>query len=504
MSHRRRLAATLAAAWALSGVVIAPSAASAAGAGCSLEDDLVVGTPAEDVGSVVDAGAVTVVYGGPAGFGSAGAMMLTQETIGQVSEAGDRFGAVVTTADLIGDACSELIIGVPGEDERTGQVVVVPGSATGPGGTPMILRQGAARVAGTAEVGDTFGASLDVTSYDEDGPVRRLWVGAPFEDVGAAVDAGAVTRIELYPGPGVVESREYVQGVDGVPDVAESGDRFGAALDAVDLGFEPGRWTVIGVPGEDMGSVPDAGAVLLVGGTDDYRFFTQDTPTVPGIAEAGDRFGASVATEVGAECPSEGPGIAIGAPGEDVGSVVNAGSVTYLSAPPPIDRSRHTAVLITDGLVEPYDRFGSTLISSGGLVIGTPGENVGLVNDAGAVTVQPIGCDFEEEHQEVGRRFLVTQDSRGVPGVAERGDAFGASLGLVRSTCTSEGCCGGAVVVGAPGESVGRIPAAGAVTLFTRFPTKSTAAVSCGLTQSSAGVPGASEAGDRFGTALMH
>ena len=123
------------------------------------------------------------------------AAVITQEDVGLVSEAGDRFGAAVTIGNVAGDACSDLVIGVPGEDDGTGQVVVVPGSATGlqPSGA-VVLRQGLNGAPGQAEAGDTFGASLAI------GPSASgtmLLVGAPMEDLGSAVDAGSVTRFEL-------------------------------------------------------------------------------------------------------------------------------------------------------------------------------------------------------------------------------------------------------------------------------------------------------------------
>jgi hypothetical protein len=136
-------------------------AGAAADAGCTLADDLVVGSPAEDVGPLVDAGVVTVVYSGSEGFGSAGGVVLRQESVGELSEAGDGFGAAIEIVDVIGDACTDLIIGVPGEDDGTGEVVVIPGSTTGPKpADAVVLRQGLAGVAGTAEVGDAFGATL--------------------------------------------------------------------------------------------------------------------------------------------------------------------------------------------------------------------------------------------------------------------------------------------------------------------------------------------------------
>jgi hypothetical protein len=59
-------------------------------------DDLVIGVPYEDAGSIVDAGDFYVVYGSAAGLDTAHAHVITQETTGVPgsSEANDYFGAV--------------------------------------------------------------------------------------------------------------------------------------------------------------------------------------------------------------------------------------------------------------------------------------------------------------------------------------------------------------------------------------------------------------------------
>ena len=56
--------------------------------------DLAVGVPGEDVGPLVDAGRVQVLYGGRAGLGAPGDQLWTQDSVGvgDVVEAGDRFG----------------------------------------------------------------------------------------------------------------------------------------------------------------------------------------------------------------------------------------------------------------------------------------------------------------------------------------------------------------------------------------------------------------------------
>jgi hypothetical protein len=83
----------------------------------------------------------------------------------------------------------------------------------------------------------------------------------------------------------------------------------------------------VGVPGEDVGSRRDAGSVSLFAdvegsGLQGMRTFTQDSYDFDGNAEAGDRFGHSVAVRPGTASENL---LVIGVPFEDVGSVVDAG-----------------------------------------------------------------------------------------------------------------------------------------------------------------------------------
>ncbi|MFG3143879.1 FG-GAP repeat protein [Streptomyces sp. NPDC048243] len=80
---------------------------------------------------------------------------------------------------------------------------------------------------------------------------------------------------------------------------AEAGDDFGAALAAGDLNGDSRPELVVGVPGEDVGTVKDAGGYVTLNGTDRGLYGglarSQSTANMPGTAEAGDRFGAQVA-----------------------------------------------------------------------------------------------------------------------------------------------------------------------------------------------------------------
>jgi hypothetical protein len=151
-----------------------------------------------------------------------------------------------------------------------------------------------------------------------------LAVGAPGENVGATVDAGAVSLIESADDgsglpAGAVQQR-FFQGNGGVPGASETGDRFGAALATGDFDDN----LVVGTPGEDVGTLADAGAVVSLCGSDGViggcaaSILTQSNP------ETGDNYGASLAP--GNFDGNEFVDLAIGAPGETVTGRTAAGA----------------------------------------------------------------------------------------------------------------------------------------------------------------------------------
>ncbi|MFI0216077.1 VCBS repeat-containing protein [Streptomyces lydicus] len=97
----------------------------------------------------------------------------------------------------------------------------------------------------------------------------------------------------------------------------------------------------------------------------------------------------------------------------------------------------------------------------------------------------------------------LNQDTDGVPGTDEPGDAFGGALAIG----DADGDHLGDLAIGAPGETLGTgtaaVRSAGAVTVLRGSRDGLTTAGARMLTQDSAGVPGAAESGDRFGAALL-
>ena len=154
----------------------------------------------------------------------------------------------------------------------------------------------------------------------------------PAFNVGGQNDAGLVAMIAAVDGG--TGSDTVTQDSPGIPGTAEAGDRFGAAVSINYLVGDGGTVDVaVGVPNEDIGSLADAGSVIVLQDLYDpvetAVALDQNSAAVPGVAEAGDRFGRSLdSVNVNSISTSR---LAVGVPGEDVGAAGNAGSVQLFS-----------------------------------------------------------------------------------------------------------------------------------------------------------------------------
>lgn len=350
------------------------SSVTAFDADCDGYTDVAVGIPLEDVGAVADAGQVRLLWGGPGGLGSGGAATLYQSTtFGIPLQAAARFGAVVDGVEDVGQGGTPepdahvLAIGVPGatvEGHPNAGAVAVRAAYDG-GWEYHWITEASPGIPGNPETGDGFGSAVSC-NWLLGGSDIDCVVGVPGENVGSVVDAGnAVLIRDLY------FSDEYTatsigQNSAGVPNSAETGDRYGFSVDTVRVG-STGR-LAIGAPGEGVGSRRNAGLVQLFatsgGSLVAQTALHQNTPGVDQTAEAGDRFGWSLAW-------------------------------------------------IAPGLGDSRTR----------LAVGVPDENTSAGVNAGLVQVFPMGALTSDR--------TWTQDSAGVPGAAAEGDRFGASLAAV-------------------------------------------------------------------------
>ncbi len=153
-----------------------------------------------------------------------------------------------------------------------------------------------------------------------------LAVGAPGEGVGGAAGAGAVNVLYGSAAGLTASSDVFTQGSGGVEGAAEQDDSFGAAVAKGNFNGDEFFDVAVGAPGERVGSVGFAGAVNVLYGSEDGLgggpLFVQSNP------ESSDGFGGSLAT-----ADFNGDGffdLAVGAAGENIGTVVDAGAVTVL------------------------------------------------------------------------------------------------------------------------------------------------------------------------------
>jgi hypothetical protein len=407
------------------------------------DSDAVVADPYASFGPFAEVGRLNVLYGdndGRIGEGRRDTLYQGDRSVGGNSEAGDRFGFAMAAADLNCDNRTDLVVGTPYEDDDdTGQV--------------------------------------------DSGSVRVIW-GAD-----AGLGTGAVSTV-------------YNQVDFGA--VVQAGDQFGYSVDALEDVVQngavaPHRFTLaIGVPRGNVGGDYDAGWVGTVSPTSsgsDFDVLTQDTAGVPGSPEPGDRFGTSVSLGyfLGDVSIAD---VAIGSPYDDVGSASDAGTVTIVRD---LDGLSHGAVVYDQDsagvpdVAEPHDRFGWSLDSmrtgsTTRLAVGVPYEDIGSAASAGLVQ------GFSGNGATLTAGVGLTQNTAGVFDESETGDLFGDRVAWARP---GVGDTGSWLAVSAPSED-GIANNTGLVQLFPMSDLGSER----NFSQSSPGIPGNAQPGERFGSSL--
>ncbi|MFJ6908250.1 trypsin-like serine protease [Streptomyces griseoluteus] len=399
-----------------------------------------------------------------------------------------------------------------GGDAKAGLVRIVYGGGKG----TTEVNQDLDWVSGGSEPNDGFGTAIATVDYDEDG-CTDLVVGTPGEDLGTATDAGMVDVLHGAAGgigTGATKDTHFQQGAGTgslLASTAETGDVMGQALAAGNTAAgEP--YIVIGNPGEDLGTVANAGSVFYVHGTTNIAF-DQDSTGVPGGVEADDRFGSVVAAD-----PNF---IAVGAPNDAIGGDKDAGNVVVLShtlnseGRPTgrfgLDQDLDTVAggaeagdLFGSSIaLTPYRPSGSAAATDSLLVVGSPGEDLTIDGankaDAGNAIVFQVKAAGTFTQLNAIDAGSSTDD---VAGGAESGDRFGSTLAVTNTAPRSVGTAATMkLAVGITGEAVGSAAAAGAVQTFSLIgaPGANDRWIQAG---DSAGVPGTPGANQKLGSSI--
>lgn len=330
-------------------------------------------------------------------------------------------------------------------------------------------------------------------------------VGDPYATVAGQAGAGTVTILFGGADGRIGGGRRQVLTQADVGEVPEAGDHFGwaVAINRTDVAGCPGL--LIGSPGEDVAGAVDAGMAHVITtqpiGGDPEVTVTRNVlqSDVAGTVEAGDEFGFSVAAFGGTD--EEAVVFAYGAPGENNDSgVVN---LQHFTVAPRLEVQVRQGSRGVPGTPRAGDRFGQVVALASmdvgahdpadddevrTLLVGAPGDVVAGHHNAGSVTVI-------RENLAAATRF--TQNSRGIPGRAEPGDAFGSAIAVNARPSTAVPRL---VAIGVPGEDVGRARGAGSVLVLRN--TGHTLRNRIALSQSTPGIAGTAEQGDGFGSAV--
>ena len=412
--------------------------------------------------------AVHIIYGSTRGLQASGTQKWTPDDIPAVPTGSAAFAVTLATGDFNGDGYCDLAIADDGATvdggEDAGAVAVIYGSTTGLTATgSQYLTRNTAGGSGSAELDDRFGRALAAADFGR-GAYSDLAIASGDEGVGGAVHVLYGSASGLAATGGQVWSQAS-SGIVGAPEV---GDRFGDALAAGDFNGNGTADLAVGVPQEAVGMTSLAGAIQVIFGSDQGltaagdQGFNRDSPGIKATARSRSYFGRSLAAgHFAGHAPAD---LAIGAWTDRSVSVIY-GSTKGLTATGDQVWNKNSAGLprgaFGGGDLLPGSltaaNFGSdpTQGRRDDLAVGVDGAGSGLPEGSGAVLVlygarTGLGATGSE---------LWSQDTRGVPGVAERRDNFGAAL----AGGVFDGGRYADLAIGSPTESIGHVYPAGSV-----------------------------------------
>jgi len=332
------------------------------------------------------------------------------------------------------------------------------------------------------------------------------------------------------------------QSTKGVPGTSEMGDRFGQAVASGDLDGDGYDDAVVGTPGEDEGTVEDAGRVTVLYGSKEGLGAERTTTVTAAKPASGARFGLEVAAarfsgdtdadqmvvldqKTGLSVYTYHAGVLrqVGTPQSTghrlQGAYLTTGDYDHngfadlvvSGYSPDDDYAKGWSAYYaggTEGLSYRRDLHGGLGTASGDinrdgyddLVVGQLSgvdETTGAAEAPGGL----VGVYYGGQNGPAGTGGSGTapqwwsQNSPGVPGAGEAGDDWGNDL----SAADVDGDGYADVAVGAPGEDADDAADAGAVWLLRGSRTGVTAAHAQYFDQNTAGIPGTAETGDGWG-----
>lgn len=332
-------------------------------------------------------------------------------------------------ADFNGDGVRDYVIADPqapvGTKDAAGVVSIVNGATN----TVSTLDQDLAEVPGSAEVRGRFGYATAIYDANQDG-CADLAVAAPYIDGGGPGDSGAV--YVLYGSPAglgkAVAATVYEQGVGLTPGTRSAADLFGYALAAGKTAAGK-PFLIIGEPGGDVGN-PDSGTYTYLSWP--YRLII-DAGNYGLANSTDDRFGYAIAADANHFAVSRPGKIAFGGKVCVFTHTVTAGIPTLFGCVDQDVTGVTDSIEAGDGFgtslsMVPYRAPGQPAGTDSILAVGAPGEDLGGVPDAGIVhQFRLTGTNTITE------LAAVSEATSGMGTTPAPGDLFGQKVQLVNT-----------------------------------------------------------------------